>query len=96
LRLYFRRAAHLEYDEAANWYESQRRGLGAEFVHEIERALLKASEVPQSFPRVLADIRRVSVQRFPYSIFFRVRHDRFIVLAVFHVRRDPAAWRERA
>jgi plasmid stabilization system protein ParE len=94
-RALFRRAARLEYDEAASWYESQRLGLGVEFVFEIERALLQACETPLRFPRMLADVRCVRVRRFPYSIFFRVRSDHIIVLSVFHARREPAVWRER-
>lgn len=91
----FRRAAQLEYDEAANWYEAQRPGLGGEFVAEIEQALLQACEMPQRFPKMLADVRCVRVRRFPYSIFFRIRSDRLIVLSVFHARRAPGIWRER-
>jgi len=95
LRPVFRRAARLEYDEAAGWYESQRVGLGIQFILEIAHALSQACEMPQRFPRMLADARCIRVRRFPYSIFFRVRSDQLIVLAVFHARRDPAVWRER-
>jgi plasmid stabilization system protein ParE len=95
LRPFFRKAARLEYDEAASWYESQRSRLGLEFVSEIERALLQACEMPQRFPRMLSDVRCVRVRMFPYSIFFRVRSEQLIVLSVFHARRDPAIWRER-
>ena len=95
LRSSFRKAARLEYDEAAIWYESQKVGLGSEFVEEIERALLVACEAPQQCPVILPDVRRVRVQRFPYFIFFRVRDNRLVVLSVFHVRRDPLVWRER-
>jgi plasmid stabilization system protein ParE len=33
---------------------------------------------------------------FPYTIYFRVRAEHVIVIAVFHVRRNPMIWRERA
>ena len=95
LRPFFRRAARLEYDEAAVWYEAQRPGLGREFVAEIERALLHACEAQQRFPKMLQDVRCVRVQRFPYSVFFRVRAERLVVLSVFHARRDPHIWHER-
>lgn len=95
LRPSFRKAARLEYDEAALWYESQKIGLGSEFVEEIERALLAACEAPQRFSVVLQDVRRVRVRRFPYFVYFRVRDNRLIVLSVFHVRRNPTVWRER-
>ncbi len=95
LQPFFRKVARLEYEEAALWYESQRIGLGSEFVAEIERALLLACNNPQRYPAVLQDVQRVRVRRFPYSIFFRVRSERLIVLSVFHARRDPTVWRER-
>jgi len=95
LRPFFRKAARLEYDEAAIWYESQKSGLGSEFVAEIDRALLQACETSQRFPNVVEDVRRIRVHRFPYSVFFRVRNDRLIVLSVFHARRNPTVWRER-
>ena len=56
LRPSFRKAARLEYDEAATWYESQRPGLGLEFVSEIDTALAQACEMPQRFPLMLADV----------------------------------------
>jgi plasmid stabilization system protein ParE len=95
LRPFFRKAARLEYDEAAMWYESQKTGLGSEFVAEIERALLQACEMPQRFPTMIQDVRRVRVRRFPYSVFFRVRDSSVVVLSVFHARRNPMVWRER-
>jgi plasmid stabilization system protein ParE len=95
LRPFFRKAARLEYDEAAVWYEAQQSGLGREFVAEIERALAQACEAPQRFPKMLQDVRCIRVRRFPYSILFRLRADRLVVLSVFHARRDPIIWRER-
>lgn len=95
IRPFFRKAARLEYDEAAIWYESQKIGLGDEFVLEIERALQMACDKPQRFPNVLTNVQRIRIRRFPYSIFFRVRGERLIVLSVFHARRDPTIWRER-
>ena len=97
LRPFFRRPARLDLDEAAEWYESQQLGLGlgAEFISEIEAALVQACDAPQRFPLVVGDVRRVRVRRFPYSILFRVRSNALIVLSVFHARRDPATWRGR-
>ena len=95
LQPFFRKAARLEYEEAAIWYESQKTGLGIEFVEEIERALFAACEAPQRCRTALQDVRRIRVNRFPYFIFFRARESQLIVLSVFHVRRNPTVWRER-
>jgi hypothetical protein len=46
LSVTFRRAARAEFIEAAAWYESQRPGLGVEFIAEIERCVDAAAERP--------------------------------------------------
>ncbi|MBA2492047.1 MAG: type II toxin-antitoxin system RelE/ParE family toxin [Gammaproteobacteria bacterium] len=81
LKVVFRRVARREFDEAALWYEARRTGLGARLVSKIDQAVALAAESPQ---------------RFPYSVFFRVEVRRIVVLAVFHARRDPTIWQQRA
>ena len=95
LRVVFRRAAKEEFEESAAWYEKQRAGLGDEFIHEIEQSLIVAARVPERFSTVFSDVRLTAARRFPYSIYFRVRRNTLVVLAVFHGRRDPAVWRRR-
>lgn len=91
----FRRQAFLEYVAARRWYEKQRPGLGSDFEVEIERALLRACATPRRFQEVVPYVRRVRVHRFPFGIYFRVRGDLLVVLAIFHARRNPAGWRVR-
>lgn len=96
LRIVFRRAAKSEFEDAAVWYDKQRPGLGEEFIIEIEESLASAAVAPQGYPVVFGDIRRTVARRFPFSVYFRVRSDTMIVLAVFHGRRNPAIWQSRA
>ena len=91
----FRPAARDEYDQAFAWYEGQRAGLGLEFEEEVERILGEIAVHPKRYPIVLRDIREAIVRRFPYCIYFRVRHSRLIILSVFHTSRDPAEWQSR-
>ncbi|HYT85584.1 MAG TPA: type II toxin-antitoxin system RelE/ParE family toxin [Burkholderiales bacterium] len=95
LRVVFRRVAKSEFEDAAVWYDDRRFGLGDEFVHEIEQAIAKAAAAPQRYPVVFGDIRRTVARRFPFSVYFRVREDALVVLAVFHGRRNPAIWQRR-
>ncbi len=95
LRIAFRRAAESEFAEATAWYDRQRGGLGAEFLHEIEQAVAKAAASPERYPAVFGDIRRTVTRRFPLAIYFRVRSDVLVVLAVFHGRRNPVVWQRR-
>lgn len=95
LRVVFRVAARHEVEEAATWYDQRRPGLGEEFLREIDEAVLRAAAHPERYPPILADVRKTVARRFPYSVFFRVRKDCVVILAVFHGRRDPTIWQDR-
>jgi hypothetical protein len=40
-RIVFRKQARAEFDEAGDWYEREHRGLGLEFMAEIDRVLAR-------------------------------------------------------
>lgn len=63
---------------------------------EINHAVYSALENPERFPIMHRDIRCVRARRFPYSVFFRAEPGRIVVLSVFHARRAPDTWRQRA
>lgn len=96
LAVVFRRPAMREYEAAVLWYEARRSGLGREFAAEATAAIEAASERPGRFPRLYKEVRCVRVRRFPYSVLFLQESTRIVVLAVFHVRRNPIVWRSRA
>ena len=96
LRVVYRRPAQAELEEAAVWYDKRRPGLGEEFINEIEQAIAGAAMAPLRYPTVFRDVRRTVARRFPYCVYFRMRGDALIVLAVFHGRRDPLIWQRRA
>ncbi len=92
----FRGIAEQELDDAIAWYNNERAGLGAKFATEIRGLLARIAEFPDRYPRANAIARRAIAPRFPYSIFYRVRDTRIIVLSVFHHSRDPADWQSRS
>lgn len=92
----FRPAARSEFEEATLRYEGQRQGPGAQFVAEIDRAIQLAAKEPRRYRPVLRDIRCIKARRFPYSLFYLAEPHRVVVLAVFHARRDPHIWQQRA
>lgn len=95
LPLVFRPAAQAEFDDAAAWYESQQPGLGGDFVAEVQRVLHTIAGQPDRYPVVSGDVREVPVSRFPYCVYYRVKPDRVVVIAVFHTSRDPSVWQGR-
>lgn len=81
---------------ARDWYEAQRSGLGEEFVTALDRTVSLISRLPDSFPFVHRDIRRVLLRRFPYALYYRQRDDGTLeVIACLHTRRNPHIIRSR-
>lgn len=92
----FRAEVPRDLEEAAGWYEEQRRGLGSRFLEAIEETLDRIEENPRLYPVVHRDFRRALVSRpFPYQVFFRIEGRHLSVYAVLHMARDPAVWRRR-
>lgn len=87
-RLVIRPRAETDLREAHDWYESQRAGLGEEFVSEIEAALRALVWAPQRYTVYYRGFRRVFVRRFPYKLFYRLEDDRVILFRILHARRD--------
>ena len=92
----FRKQARTEFDEAGDWYEKERAGLGLEFMVEIQLLIQRIASTPEQFPMLYRDVRKAVSHRFPYCIYFRERNQHIIVLAVFHSARNPATWKQRA
>ncbi|HEV2949136.1 MAG TPA: type II toxin-antitoxin system RelE/ParE family toxin [Gemmataceae bacterium] len=95
LPLVWRSPAHTEFEEAALWYETKRADLGVDFVNEVQLVLDKIARQPDRYPLAFADIREAPVSRFPYCVYYRVKPDWIVVLAIFHSARDPRVWQSR-
>ena len=87
--------ARADYDEAFDWYERQRPGLGVEFVRSVRAAFDRVRQWPDRYATVHKDVRRVRVKRFPYSVLYTIEPNELVVVAVFHGRRDPKVWQSR-
>lgn len=96
LSVVFRQQARREFDAAGDWYERERMGLGMAFLAEIESLLSRIAETPAQFPLVYRDVRKAVARRFPYCVYFRLRNQQVVILAVFHNARNPADWQQRA
>ena len=95
LPVVLRDEAQAEFDEAYDYYENQRPGLGVDFAARVQEAFDRLSVNPLMHAVVFADIRKAVVAKFPYAVFYRPEPARVEVLAVFHSRRDPSIWQAR-
>jgi plasmid stabilization system protein ParE len=91
-----RREAEEDLEEAATWYESQRPGLGQQFLDEVLASLTTIAELPLGYAVLYRNTRRVWMRRFPFGIFYQVENDGVIVIAVIHGSRHPRRWQGRA
>jgi toxin ParE1/3/4 len=86
-----------ELSAAAEWYENERVGLGADLLAEAARALKKVAANPTTWPLVSRSrvVRRFLLARFPYIIYYVIHDDHVRVFAVGHTGRRPGYWRDR-
>ena len=96
MHILFRPQVRDEALEAQAWYESRAAGLGLEFARALDAAIAVAVRKPDMFTLVAGNCRRVLLRRFPYSMVYRVIGDEFLVIAVFHHRRDPSKLARRS
>jgi toxin ParE1/3/4 len=96
LPVVLRPEARAEFDEAFDWYEQRRPGLGVDFVAQIQEVFDRISTTPELYAQIFRDVRRGVVRRFPYSVFYKIESRQVVVLAVFHSNRDPKIWQARA
>ena len=94
-RVVFRRPAVGEIGEAAAWYESQRAGLGLEFVNAVSSSIDLIKGNPLQYQRVFKDRRRAVVARFRFNLIYYLTEDEVVIVACLHGHRDPHRWMDR-
>ncbi len=62
--------------DARDWYEGQRIGLGDTFATRAADALDRLGSVPELYGVVWQDVRAAPIRRHPYIVYYRVLPDR--------------------
>ena len=91
----FHEDARSEFDEAADFYGMERASLGVAFVGAVEHAVDHVCEYPDSCAVLRGRVRKMRIERFPYSVMYSILGDHIRVLAVAHDRRRPYYWSGR-
>lgn len=96
MKVEYHPAVYDEVRQIRDYYEERSPGLGAAFVDEFERQVLRVAAEPERWMMVSGDIRRCLMRRFPYVIYFRrAGADRLRITVVKHQRRHPEYGRDR-
>lgn len=96
MKIEFLKAAQTELDQAFEWYETQQKDLGVQFLNELDAAIRRIISYPESYALIEKNVRRCLVKRFPYGILYGIDADKIVVIAVAHLHRKPDYWIGRA
>jgi toxin ParE1/3/4 len=91
----FHPGASQDAHDARDYYESNREGLGDEFVNELILTLRRIGENPKLYALASKSVRIAPLHRFPYAVYYDEQDDRIWIAAVGHHRRRPGYWKNR-
>ena len=84
-----------ELRQSAHWYDNRESGVGREFLDAVDQALDRLLIDPAARPVAGEGIHRQSLDRFPFSLLYRIQAARIVIVAVAHHSRKPGYWRNR-
>jgi len=70
--------------------------LGAQFLAQLEAVLDLISHHPEVGSPTSHDLRRIRLNRFPFSVVYGVGDEELMIIAVAHHRRKPGYWSLRS
>ena len=83
-----------EIAEAAEYYEEKVRGLGGDFVDEVDAAVCRILQFPDAWGSLSENYRHCSLRRFPYAVIYtRDSKGEILVVSIFHQSREPLSWK---
>ena len=87
--------ARAELLAAIRFYREEAVGLGRAMADELRSALERITEFPESGSPDGDHLRKVFLDRFPFTLVYRASQNEIEVLAVMHQRQRPGYWRTR-
>lgn len=84
--------ARKEVNEAADFYETSRPGLGTEFTNEFNVVYERIRLHPHAGTIFKNNYRQQILNRFPYTVYYTVIEKEIVILAIAHQHRKPGYW----
>lgn len=95
MRINYHQDAARELQEIARYYDRELPGLGLDFLEEIGRVEKLISENTKIGAVFLEPFRSFPIQRFPFSIYYKLLDNEVSIFAIAHQYRKPGYWLER-
>jgi len=94
--LIFHPDVSVEIKASYQWYEKQAKGLGEDFLAELQQSFGVITQYPNSWPPFGNNIRRFLLNKFPFSVIYSPSEKQILVLAVMHNKKRPGYWIKRS
>lgn len=91
----FHPEADAEMIASAKFYENQQKDLGKRFLASVQDALNRIQVNPFLYHEIEDGVRRCITTKFPFGVLFRIMPDKYVIVAVMHLHRDPGYWKNR-
>jgi toxin ParE1/3/4 len=87
--------AEREYAESMLYYLEESPFAADDFIEEVEAALLEIAEFPERYPIAESDVRAKVLNKFPFTLFYRIKAEEVTVSSISHQKRNEGHWRDR-
>jgi plasmid stabilization system protein ParE len=92
MRVEFHAAAAREVEGAQAWYEERSMFAAAAVLRELSIATQRIREAPMRYAPAEHGTRRILLERFPVTLYYRIREEVVTIVAVAHQKRRPGYW----
>ncbi len=96
LPVVLRPEASRDAEEARDYLDGRRVGLGQTFLDRLNDELARIGAMPEMYGIIWRNVRATRLRQFNYVVYYRVHDDRVEVLAVLQGSRDTSTWQGRA
>ena len=87
--------AEFDFDKSYDYYYEISPNLADAFFKSIDTCFKIIQESPLSYQVIHKGIRRFTLKRFPFVIYYLVDNYIIKIIAIFHTSRNPKVWTER-
>lgn len=84
-----------ELDNAVEYYDSVRPGLGLDFLEEVYATIQRVLDYPEAWTKLSPNTRRCLTNRFPYSVIYQIQAEHVDVVAIASTNQKPGYWKKR-
>ena len=89
------REAESDFDKSYDYYYDISPDIGDAFFKSINACFEAIQELPLSYQVIHRNIRRFTLKRFPFVIYYVVDNQTIKIITIFHTSRNPKIWSER-